>query len=349
MKSSALVLAIAALLALGGSVRAETVMLTDGSRIGLGWLFLDFDGTCRIATPRHVLRRDDGALAAPDMIERTGRRSATSRPVAPPDETIDLAFLEASPTVSADGCSLSRLSNQSLDHLLARMQDGILSIATPVDQQAIRVERVAAARDEYGGAVLAIAPVAGAENLKEGMSGGVVFSEGRPLAMLYYVEEGIGLAYRFDAIAAAKMAALGTGTPEVEPIEAALIHDMVLTAGRVAAGAIGDLLDGTGAAELVAEDRRVILSVSLAGIRTIAGLAIEAPSGRALGTDRVIVEVGGAAGPLTYLLSCRGKTGSASLACPFAPRSVARLRLTFVEAADPQPIALGQIRIEARE
>lgn len=345
MRLAALAL-LAATLAAPGPAGSEPVLLSAGPRFGLGWKFLDFDGTCRVATPRHVLEHEDGRLRAPDMIERTGRRTATANPAAPADDTIDLAFLETSRIVSDAGCSESRLSGRSLGRVLERMDEGILLIASDVDQQAIRVERVVAARDAFGGAIVAVKPVDPAENLREGMSGGTVIVDGSPFAMLYHVvDEGIGLAYRFDYIATAKAAAMNASGPAPAQPGAPVV-EFALQQGTLESGTIADLRVQGSPVELAAEKRGVVLNATLPETGPISEVSLTGPDGSGLGVERIIVEAGAAGGSLAFVTACRSDPGSASIACPFAPRILGALRLTLIPPAGPGLLRIDRISLD---
>lgn len=328
---------------------SEAVFLTHGGGIGVGWLFLDVDGACRLVTPRHVVSGPDDELVAPDMIERTGRRTTTRRPVAAADPNFDLAFLEAAPLVASDGCSTSRLSGVPLDTVVRRMEQGTLLIATAVDYQRLAVAPVVSSRDEYGGGIIAFEALAGEENFKEGMSGGIILFGGRPVAMLYHVlEETIGLAYRFDAIAAAKNAALGAMASSPDQAAEARILDISVATGDVKSGAVLSLVTGEDAVELLAERGRIVVTVQFGQASVVTGISISSPDYVQLNLRQLVVEAGVTDRPVTYVRGCEIAEGVAESRCAIAARHASRLRLTLVVRDVASPIVIRQLGVQTK-
>lgn len=106
-------LSLACILGAGmvGPALAETVMLSRGDNdFGLGWLFLDRSGKCMVATPRHVIESETGAILAPDLLDSFGRQHATSNLVVAEDD-LDLAFVEVQGELPRTGCTQSQASS----------------------------------------------------------------------------------------------------------------------------------------------------------------------------------------------------------------------------------------------
>ncbi len=315
---------------------AETVLLTrGGGEHGLGWLFRHTDGSCRIATPRHVIERDDGSLVPPDMLDRFGDYHTTAEPVAAPDPERDLAFLTVSGRLADEGCTSSRLSAVSLTAAISRMNAAYLSVATPFDRQQIQIEQRAAARDEGGGIIVAIAPVAGAEPLRKGMSGGAVMFENRPVAMLTNVDTdfGIGVALRFDVIAS-ELAALSDGDREPSAASPSDIRELILVDGTVARtdASVAAFSAGMGELALSPNRERVTLIIDLGELRSVTEVRLEGAltDGQ---PEALIVEA--SSGSTGFMPASRCFIGaSVAWLCSFSARHVDRLRVT-IPTQDP--------------
>ena len=343
----ALLLALAFVLA-AGPAAAEVILLqrSDGEH-GVGWLFRDRSGACRVATPRHVVQAPSGELTTPNAIDRYGRQFATANPLAPDDTEIDIAFLDVPGVLADAGCSLSRLSQVPLDSLLSTWAEGVLTIATQFDgQQTIRVERLVSTRDAGGGRTLAVAPLSSADVLHKGMSGGVIMTEGRAIAMLTDVEPalGVGIALRFDVIAAA-FAALGSRSAAPQQAGGGnAIRDMAVLSGQVEPGAtIGGFLSGAEALTLSAEHGGAILLTTTEDAVVASGVALRAGD-QPLHLEKLIVEAASGSDAFALVRICNSVEATAEIRCAFAPRRMDRLKLSLVPF-DGSRISLGGISL----
>lgn len=337
----AAVLAIAMALASSGPAAAETVLLTRGDgTFGLGWLFLDSSGDCRVATPRHVIEDADGNLAAPDLLDSYNRVHATNAPVAAADPDLDLAFVSVGGALARDGCSRDRIRATPLQPLIDGMKQAELGIATPTERQTIAVALRAISRDDDGGGFIAFAPLDAAVSFQKGMSGGTVTYNGRPIAMLFEVdtENGIGIALRYDMIAA-QLQTLTPNTRSEVAAEPAPGGDMVIERGRLVAqdAGLSAYLSGRSPLEVAPDQDRIVFTFDMDGRTVVRGMQLKGeglPSGGSL-----IIEVEDSRGGFSPGARC---ALSADLTCPMSPRRATRLRVT-VTGQESDRLAIRQL------
>lgn len=347
LSRAAAFLLAATMVAIGwGSARAETVLLNRGQgAYGLGWLFQQQDGSCRIATPRHVIEAN-GELLPADVLDRYGRSHATFNPVVATNPDLDLAFLEVRGGLSKEGCSPSRLSAVGVRTALDRMDDTTLAIATPFDRQIIHVERRAVSRDMDGGLIVAIGPRPGAPKLMQGMSGGAVMVDNKPVAMLIEVDTstGTGVALRFDVIAAELQKLAPPARPSPPSDGKAVIENLMVTHGELATrdGGVSTFLAGSSELVLVPQSERVGLVVSLAEPASIDTVTIAARADD-VGQGVLIVEVSSGAAGFVPANRCTITFSGTLHACSFSPRFVDRVRITA--PAQSSTLSIGSLEM----
>lgn len=340
-KAAVLAMAMALATAAIRPAVAETVLLTRGDgTFGLGWLFLDSSGKCRVATPRHVIEDADGALSAPDLLDSFNRVHATNTPVAAADPDLDLAFLSVGGVLARDGCSRDRIRATPLQPLIDGMKEAELGIATPTERQTIAVALRAISRDDDGGGVIAFAPVDAAVSFQKGMSGGTVTHNGRPIAMLFEVdtENGIGIALRYDMIAA-QLQKLVTGADVEKPADPAQGGDMVIERGRLVAqdAGLSAYLSGRSPLEVAPDPDRIVFTFDMDRRTVVRGMQMK---GEGLPSEgSLIIEVDDSKGGFSPGARC---ALSADLTCPMSPRRATRLRVTLT-GKESDRIAIRQL------
>jgi hypothetical protein len=344
------VLALCLLLATTGA-RAEHVMLKTGpDTFGQGWLFVDPEGQCRVATPAHVVGRG-AELADALVIDQRGREFPAGGALQP-DPDLDLAVLRVSGTRPGQPCTPSRLGLDNLAPTLSRLTEAFIITMEGSELRTIRVERRARSIDSGRGTVFAVAPIRTTDRLAQGMSGSVVMApDNAPLGMLIEVEPGdnVGIAVRFDAIKRAILsietspAKASSGAPalgEVRVLEGTTLDP--------AAGP-GALVGAGGVWRVKAAGRRVRVLIQLPETQRMNRVTLAA-SGTADGDFPVGLEVATAAGAeaerFTSAAYCRADQGeSPGLACRFAPRQVRVLRLTLAAPQRDAILVLGAVRL----
>lgn len=314
------------------SASAETVLLNRGQGMyGLGWLFLQQDGTCRIATPRHVIESEERLVPA-DILDRYGRSHATFDPAPAPTDSIDLAFLEVRGALALEGCSSSRMSAVAIRSALDRMETGTLAIATPFDRQMIHIERRATSRDADGGLIVVIGPRPGEHTLMQGMSGGAVIVDNRPVAMLIEVDtdSGTGIALRFDVIADELERLERTTSPRRDHGSADLeIGELSLTHGEVISrdGGVGMFLAGHSDLVLTPERDRIGLVANLLSPMSVDTVTFAATADGPTDGELFVEVADGPAGFVPARACTISLTGELQT-CSFSSRKFSSVRIT---------------------
>jgi len=309
---------------------AETVLLSRGDNsFGQGWLFLDASGSCRIATPRHVVEREDGSLSSPDLLDSFGRLYPTNSPVIATDETLDLAFLTVRGAIAKEGCSRDRVRQTPLQPIIDNIKQATLEITTPTERQSLTVAFRALSRDAEGGKIIAVSPVDASASFQKGMSGGTVMHNGRPIAMLFEVDpdEGMGVALRYDVIAA-ELDKTRASIPQQADIdqETHIYDSLVLMKGKVTQkdSSIGSFLAGSSTLHVAPVDCRVSLILDLNQVSTITSVRL---IGKGRSTEgALIVEADNDGQGFVPGSRCQL---AAETTCAMAPRRASRLRLSL--------------------
>ena len=189
-------------LAASGVARAETVFVRHGQSLGNGWLFVDIEGRCRLATPAHVAQPGypDGPVAELVALDRRGRTFEAGLGVVP-DPVLDLALLEVKPYGPGNLCTRSRLGGATLGGAIDTMRQADLEVMGEGGVQRETVERVAQARADLA-STITVRPVNPGFQLLEGFSGSMVLIDGRAAAMITNVvpEANVAIALRIDEI-----------------------------------------------------------------------------------------------------------------------------------------------------
>lgn len=337
------------LLATAGGAAAEHVRLKTGpDTFGQGWLYVDPDGQCRVATPAHVVERGAG-LADALVIDQRGREYPAGAALQP-DPELDLAVLQVSGSRPGQPCTPSRLGLDNLAPTLSRLTEAFLITMEGGELRTIRVERRARSVDSGRGTVFAVAPMRSTDRLSQGMSGSVVLSpDNAPLGMLIEVEpdDNVGIVIRFDAIKRAVLSAAASSAPA--PSGAAALGEVTVLEGATLDPAAGPsaLVGEGGVWRVKAAGRRVRVLIQLPETQRLNRVTLAAPSA-ADGNFPVGLEVATSASAgaerFTSAAYCRAD-GATDLVCRFAPRQVRALRLTFAAAQADATLALGALNI----
>jgi hypothetical protein len=335
------------LLAAAGCAAAEHVRLKTGpDTFGQGWLYVDPDGQCRVATPAHVVERGAG-FAEALVIDQRGREYPAGAALQP-DPELDLAVLQVSGSRPGQPCTPSRLGLDNLAPTLSRLNEAFLITMEGGELRTIRVERRARSVDSGRGTVFAVAPMRSTDRLSQGMSGSVVLSpDNAPLGMLIEVEpdDNVGIVIRFDAIKRAVLSAAASPAPS----GAAALGEVTVLEGATLDPATGPgaLVGEGGVWRVKAEGRRVRVLLQLPETQRLNRVTLAAPSA-ADGDFPVGLEVATAASAgaerFTSAAYCRAD-GATDLMCRFAPRQVRALRLTFAAAQADATLALGALNV----
>lgn len=181
-------------------VQAEAVQLITGKdSFGQGWLFLDFDGVCKVVTAGHVVRGLDGSINHP-LIRTQRAQEATTGSVIVMSADPDIAVLAIPDT---NLCGTGRLSGIGIER---RIQDRVRLDVWRIDSKAgevkpVPTELVASSIDEAGGRMFAVKPTESDSRVVQGWSGSPIVDEKGLLGII--VEAGQGntaLAVRADVV-----------------------------------------------------------------------------------------------------------------------------------------------------
>lgn len=307
---------------------AEPVLLRTSEERGIGWLFADTRGNCRLVTPAHVITREDGVIEAPTVRDARGRQITTSNPLRVANPDIDLAFLDVNTALADTRCPYPGLATRSLSKTLTRVNTAVLHVYGEISRRTVRVQINTTAIDRYGGGIFSITPASADEAIGIGMSGGSVLHEGQPIGMLFAVDQGLGLAYRYDTIAsfldsvdAERQTDQGTRPPRFE---------FVLDAGQVVDGRLIDMTKADGDVTLAFASRQLRFILAMSGEQAVSGVALSTARGEMLPAGRLLVQADQGSGDFVFVRGCQIRQPVPSSQCTFAPRKAKRLQAVLI-------------------
>lgn len=204
MKPVYLSLLLLGCLALPSSAQADIVRLTTGENVfGQGWRFLDNDGTCKVATAKHVVVSADGVLMPTLAVDGKKRETSAGKPVYLSDDpALDIAVLSLPSQNDPLLCGSGRLSDIGIERR-AHADKG-LTIETTGQSEVVSVpvERRAERMDQHNGEIFAVAPLNPEDKFAKGWSGSVVRDSYGPIGIVFSVdpERNEANAVRIDAV-----------------------------------------------------------------------------------------------------------------------------------------------------
>lgn len=335
------------LVGMGAAARADIVRLQVGPRaFGQGWMFLDFDGRCKVVTAAHVVRGLDGRVVLPVVLDERGRQMPAGAPLVVSDKA-DIAVL---PVPSADGpalCGAGRLSAVGVERRVREMAQASISTTGGSEVREIPVLHRASHMDSNGGEMFAVRPTLGTDLVAKGWSGSVVRDGEGPLGIVVQVdpESNEALAVRIDVVRRLMEAA--PAAPPVGPAAAggARPPALMVLAGKTADPAEGpDQVSGPGPASWRVEpvQRTVVFTATFATPVQIRQVTLGTAAGsqnRIEAMDVATQAAGGNEEEWTGANYCRTPADATALACAFLVRTVVRVRLV-VKTRTGDPILL---------
>jgi hypothetical protein len=329
--------------------RAEVVQLMTGENsFGQGWLFLDFDGVCKVATAGHVIEGLGGGIAHP-LIRTERRQEAMAGSALVLSKDPDVAVLSVPDT---NLCGAGRLSAIGIERRIREMPRLELRRVDSKSREVrpVPVQLVASSLDADGGRMFAVRPSADDDRVVQGWSGAPIVDDKGLLGIV--VEAGPGntaLAIRADVIrtvldkaarlplAGARAVAPGAGISVLAGTTDDPLHgpDQSLKA------------DGVG---WVVAPRRGLVEFSInypspvqvhsvtivfrdGDASQVTGLSVSTTS-EATGDDWIDVNV------------CRPRLPKAgTVTCPLSPRTVARARLGVMVVGD-RPVIIEKVIVD---
>jgi hypothetical protein len=182
-----------------GVAEAGVVRVVTNISYGQGWMFLDYDGVCKVATAGHVVKLADGRVASRiQIVDEKGHTPQLGEPLVLSDNP-DIAVLPViggnDPSVCGDGrLSAIGVARRVKETTSARIetteQDGIVRV--PVRWRA-------AAADSGAGSIFAVQPTNPADHIVKGWSGSVVLDDDGLLGIVFEVDDASNEAYAVRA------------------------------------------------------------------------------------------------------------------------------------------------------
>jgi hypothetical protein len=322
---------------------AVRLLVGGGNLFGQGWMFLDTDGHCKVATAAHVVRNLGGHIRAVQVVDAFGRDRPADAPLVL-DADFDVAVL---PVPSADDpavCGTGRLSAVGAARRAAEMTGAEIVTTGQSEIVSIPVARRASAMDAAGGGTFSVRPSLPGDLISKGWSGSVVRDADGPIGIVIEVsgDQTEARAVRVDVIrrlmaAAAPAHRADPSAPSGPP------PAMASLAGDTLDPASGpqQSLAGSGAAWVVRPSHRVaVLTATFALPRQISVVALgtgNLPPNAVTSLD-VDTRAAPSEADWTDAIYCQAREGAA-LKCRFLARTVRVVRLVIRTASDA-PISI---------
>lgn len=330
------------------TAQANVVRLEIGRNLfGQGWMFLDYDGHCKVVTAAHVVRGPDGALRLSLVLDGHGREwPARAALVLSADPDIAVLTIPSADTPSA--CGDGRLSAIGAERRATDLTHAVIATTGQSEVVEVPVIRRASEMDAGGGEIFAVRPTIELDRVMEGWSGSVVRDAYGPIGIVFEVNPKTNEAFavRVDVI----RRLMASGAPQT----AAAIRNAGSTppAIGVLAGVTDDPARGPdlvlGAGWRVTPVKRTV--VFLAAFQrptSVSGVALAAADGGSNG----IVGLGIAAQPegsddWVETGFCRApEVHAGAVFCPMLRHTVSRLRI-LVKSLNDAPIVLNNFALE---
>ena len=187
-----------------GVAHAGVVRVVTNNSYGQGWMFLDYDGVCKVATAGHVVKPEGHPLAS--RIQVTDARAHTfqlgvplviSRGEKDPDIAVLPVIGANDPAICGDG----RLSAIGVARRVNETSGVRIETTADRETETIRVpvRWRAAVKDSHGGSVFSVQPTDAKDIIKKGWSGSVVLDDDGLLGIVIEVDEANNEAYAVRA------------------------------------------------------------------------------------------------------------------------------------------------------
>jgi hypothetical protein len=191
----ALVLLFCAAVSQAGVVR----VVTGPNSYGQGFIFLDLDGVCKVATAGHVVKLPDGqVISRITIVDEKGRTPELSGPIvlsADPDIAVLPVIGANDPAVCGDG----RLSGIGIARRIKETTSARIETTDGSGVVRVPVHWRAAAQDTQGGSIFTVTPANAEDRIVKGWSGSVVLDKDGLLGIVYEVDAAQNEAYAVRA------------------------------------------------------------------------------------------------------------------------------------------------------
>ncbi len=325
-------------------------VVANGASYGQGWMFLDVDSTCKVATPVHVIKLIDGRLASTiQILDERGRTFSDVVPEAVSDQ-LDVAVLTVNGASDPQTCGTGRLSVIGMARRVATMSGAILETTGPDEVVRVPVRARAASIDSDQGSMFTVQPTVAKDRVVKGWSGSIIVDEDGPLGMVVKVddERNEAFAVRADVIrqlidsSRAKTRPAVTRTSRTAP-------PIILTTGSTAdaSSTPGAMFapDGPGW-NVVPKDRQIAFVVVLETpirLQRVC-LSFKSTANSVEGMDIAVSQAVDGYG-WESLKYCSADGGHGAITCSILPSTASNIRLSLKTSTDAQ-IALSRLTIE---
>ena len=338
---------------LAGGLRAETVrILSTGGKSGEGWMFLDQDGSCKVVTAAHVIRRINGSVGRAEVVDGQGRTLQTGPPVlvssAPGP---DIAVLPVLAVNDPSFCREGRLSGIGVARRVEAMTQATVVTTDHTDIKTVPVDKRETSMDQDRGGVFSVRPTIADDQVVEGWSGSVVQDSEGPLGIVYAVDPKANeaLAIRVDVVRRLMADAQAPATAMQKPT-GKVPSAVILLAGTTPDAEAGPdhALNGDHQSWRVQPRKNSVVFVAAFAdptqIRQVTLTANPASAGRITGVE--IASAASAFGDDWVVVNyCRLRSDEASIVCPFLIRTVSRIRLVMkISGADA--VAVDRLTVD---
>lgn len=318
------------------TARAEIARLQAGAdRFGQGWLYVDFNGGCRILTAAHVVA--DGTSLLPIVVrDRRGRELQTG-PAEILSTEYDVAILPVQVASVLRDCSSSRLSQIGVERRVANLRDAVIETTGATEARVVPVERTASRIDSAGGSKFAVRPKDSREQLTKGWSGSIVKDAEGPVGVVVDVEGSEALAVRIDVLGGL------TSRPPATPAATRQFNRFIVLRGRTpdpAAGPAGTTDASKPAWRVEPQNGQVVIALSSNREQAMREVIVEQDGEGSPALISVAVEVGlsgQAEGDFVALRTCPLREAGRQIACAFVEQARRDIRLA-IQASGPLTI-----------
>jgi hypothetical protein len=308
-------------------------VVTSSNSYGQGYMFLDTDGVCKVATAGHVVRLADGqVIARITIVDEKGRTPELGAPIvlsADPDIAVLPVVGANDPAICGDGrLSAIGVARRVKETTTARIEttEGDGNVRVPVRWRA-------ASADSGAGFLFTVQPANSTDRIVKGWSGSVVLDDDGLLGIVFDVDpaRNEASAVRADRIRGLIDAARPSLllAPTAHSANAPVVQ-LVGSTPDPSHGPNDIYRAGDSAWKVVPAQGRIVFLVvfgqpiHLKGVELGLSYGVDAPSGMDVAVSSAHDSVNWAS--LNY---CHIAKGDASIRCPVVTSTVNKVRITL--------------------
>ena len=331
---------LAAGLLLGAGIAQAGVVRVqpNPNSFGQGWMFLDYDGVCKVATAAHVVKLLDGRLASHILVvDEKGRTPTLGAPLVLSDDP-DVAVLPViganDPAICGDGrLSAIGVARRVKETVTARIEttEGTGSFRVPVRWRGGAV-------DAGAGSIFTVEPTNPGDRITKGWSGSVVLDEDGLLGIVFAVDDARNEAYavRADVIRGLIDAARPGSTPAASAASAkAPVVQLAGSTPDPNHGPIDIYLAGDSGWKAIPGKGMIAFTVAFDKPVHLKGVALDFSSAEnsLVGMD-VAVSAAADSEAWASLNYCSFAKGDSSIRCMVVASTVSRIRVSLKTGND---------------